>query len=106
MRAVDFIVKEIERRGMTQAQAAALTGWSRQNLWDKLNNRNPRYNTMAHIAKSFGYALKVSRTDGRPVDFDEAEFFKVAEQKNIYYDDLEALMLSMGYSLNIVETSK
>ena len=45
MRAVDFIVKHIEDHGMTQAQAAAVVGWSRQNLWDKLNNRNPRFNT-------------------------------------------------------------
>ena len=40
MKAVDFIVKHIDENGMTQSEAAAVAGMSRQNFWDKLNNRN------------------------------------------------------------------
>lgn len=102
MRAVDFIVKHIEDHGMTQAQAAAVVGWSRQNLWDKLNNRNPRFNTMHHILTCFGYELHVVRQDGLSPDcFDEKDFFKVAKAKNIYYDDLEDLVAAMGHKLII-----
>ena len=39
MKAVDFIVKHIDENGMTQSEAAAVAGMSRQNFWDKLNNR-------------------------------------------------------------------
>ena len=75
LRAVDFVVKHIEDHGMTQAQAAAVVGWSRQNLWDKLNNRNPRFNTMLHILISFGYELHVVRDDGLSPDcFDERDY--------------------------------
>lgn len=101
MRAVDFIVKHIEDHGMTQAGAAAVVGWSRQNLWDKLNNRNPRFNTMLHILTAFGYELHVVAVDGMGADFDENRFFEVAKERNIYYDDLEALIVSMDHKFVI-----
>lgn len=103
MKAVDFITKYIEDQGMTQAEAAAKAGWSRQNFWDKLNNRNPRFNTMTHILTSFGFEVHAVREDGSPADFDKQKFFKVAHEKNIYYDDLEALMIAMGYRLDILK---
>lgn len=101
MRAVDFIVKCIEERNLTQSQAAEIAGMSRQNFWDKLNNRNPRFNTMIVIIDRFGYQVHIVRTDGKPIDFDEVEFFKAAEKQNLYYDSLEAILLSMGYTLEI-----
>lgn len=101
MRAVDFIVKHIEDHGMTQAEAAAVVGWSRQNLWDKLNNRNPRFNTMLHILTAFGYELHVVAEDRMAAGIDENRFFEVAKERNIYYDDLEALIASMDYKFVI-----
>ena len=101
MRAVDFIVKHIEDHGMTQAEAAAVVGWSRQNLWDKLNNRNPGFNTMLHILTAFGYELHVVAEDRMGADFDENRFFEVAKERNIYYDDLEALIVSMDHKFVI-----
>lgn len=101
MKAVDFIVKHIEEHNMTQTEAAAVAGMSRQNLWDKLNNRNPRFNTMTRIIDAFGYQLHVVRKDGKPVEFREADFFAAAEKENLYYDSLEAILVSMGYMLEI-----
>lgn len=101
MRAVDFIVKHIEENNLTQSQAAEIAGMSRQNLWDKLNNRNPRFNTMVLIIDKFGYQVHIVRTDGKPIEFEEAEFFKAAEKQNMYYDSLEAILISMGYTLKI-----
>lgn len=101
MKAVDFIVKHIEENNMTQTEAAAVAGMSRQNFWDKLNNRNPRFNTMTRIIDAFGYQLHVVRNDGKPVEFREADFFKAAEKENLYYDSLEAILVSMGYVLEI-----
>lgn len=103
MRAVDFIAKYIDEQGMTQSEAAAVVGWSRQNFWDKLNNRNPRYSTMVRIITAFGFELHVARLDGKPLDFDEDGFLRLAEQKNIYYDTLEDFMLAMGYKFDIVK---
>ncbi len=101
MRAVDFIVRHIEEHNMTQTEAAALTGWSRQNFWDKLNNRNPRYRTMLHILTSFGYELHLERLDGKPLDVDEAEFFDTASRRDVLYDDMVDLAGALGYQVTI-----
>lgn len=106
MRAVDFIVKCIEERNLTQSQAAEIAGMSRQNFWDKLNNRNPRFNTMVLIIDRFGYQVHIVRKDGKPIEFNEAEFFNAAEKENLYYDSLEAILLSMGYTLEISEKAE
>lgn len=101
MKAVDFIVKHIDENGMTQSEAAAVAGMSRQNFWDKLNNRNPRFNTMTRILNAFGYQIHVVRNDGKQIEFQEDDFFRAAEKENLYYDSLEAIMVSMGYILEI-----
>lgn len=101
MKAVDFIVKHIDENGMTQSEAAAVAGMSRQNFWDKLNNRNPRFNTMTRILDAFGYQVHVVRKDGEPISFCEKDFFSAAEKENLYYDSLEAILVSMGYVLEI-----
>lgn len=100
MKAVDFIVKHIDENGMTQSEAA-VAGMSRQNFWDKLNNRNPRFNTMTRILDAFGYQIHVVRKDGETLNFCEADFFATAEKENLYYDSLEAILVSMGYLLEI-----
>lgn len=101
MKAVDFIVKHIDENGMTQSEAAAVAGMSRQNFWDKLNNRNPRFNTMTRILDAFGYQIHVVRKDGETLNFCEADFFATVEKENLYYDSLEAILVSMGYLLEI-----
>ena len=106
MKAVDFIVKHIDENGMTQSEAAAVAGMSRQNFWDKLNNRNPRFNTMTRILDAFGYQIHVVRKDGEPISFREDDFFSVAEKENLYYDSLEAILVSMGYLLEISKKSE
>lgn len=106
MKAVDFIVKHIEDHNMTQTEAAAMAGMSRQNFWDKLNNRNPRFNTMTRIMDAFGYQIHAVRKDGEPVEFPEEAFFAAAEKENLYYDSLEAILLSMGYILQISEKAE
>ena len=106
MKAVDFIVKHIDENGMTQSEAAAVAGMSRQNFWDKLNNRNPRFNTMTRILDAFGYQIHVVRKDGETLNFCEADFFATAEKENLYYDSLEAILVSMGYLLEISKNAE
>ena len=101
MKAVDFIVKHIDENGMTQSEAAAVAGMSRQNFWDKLNNRNPRFNTMTRLVDAFAHQIHVVRKDGETLNFCEADFFATAEKENLYYDSLEAILVSMGYLLEI-----
>lgn len=107
MRAVDFIVKHIEEQNMTQEEAAAVVGCSRQCLWDKLNKGNPRFHNMLHIITSFGFELHITREDGSEVGFDEKKVLEIASNaKNMYFDSLEDIINAMGYKFLIVEKAE
>lgn len=102
MRAVDFIVRYIEDQNMTQEEAAAVVGCSRQNLWKKLDKGSSRFHKMMPIFTAFGFDLHIVHQDGRPVEFDEKQFIKTAsESRNMYFDDLENIISSMGYKFNL-----
>lgn len=103
MRIVDFIVKYIEDSGMTQTEAADMAGWSRQNYWDKLNNRNPRFNSILHILNSLGFELHVVREDDTETEFDEKDFFEVVKKRNTGICDLEDILQSTGHKFEIVK---
>ena len=52
---------------------------------------------MTRILDAFGYQIHVVRKDGETLNFCEADFFATAEKENLYYDSLEAILVSMGY---------
>ena len=106
MKAVDFIIKHIEEHNLNQTQAAEIAGMSRQNFWDKLNNRNPRFNTMTVIIDRFGYKLHIVRKDGKPIEFPDNDFFEAASKGNLVYDAVESIVSSMGYELKISEKAE
>lgn len=103
MRIVDFIVKYIEDSGMTQTEAADMAGWSRQNLWGRLNNRNPRFNRIAYILNSLELEIHVAREDGSEIEFNEDDFFEAAKKTNVGVGDLEDILKSMGHKFEIVK---
>ena len=103
MKAVDIIIKKIEESGMTQNEAAKMVGVSRQNLWDKLNKGNPRYNSMERIMDAFGYEIKIRGSFGMEPSFNVGQFFETVREQNPTYDMLESLLLAMDYKLEIVK---
>lgn len=107
MRAVDSIVKYIEDQGMTQEEAAAVVGCSRQNLWDKLNKGSSRFHKMIPIFTAFGFDLNIVHEDGSPVEFDARKFIEAATgSKNMYFDDLENIINAMGYKYELVKKAE
>lgn len=105
MRAVDCIVKYIEEQGMTQEAAAAVVGCSRQCLWDKLNKGSSRFHKMLPIFEAFGFNLHIVHQDGSPAEFEEEGFISAASRsRNMYFDDLENIINSMGYKFELVKT--
>lgn len=107
MRVVDYIVKYIEDQGMTQEEAAAVVGCSRQNLWDKLNRGSSRFHNMLPIITAFGFELHIVHEDGSPAGFDEDKFIAaVSRARNMYIDDLENIIIAMGYRFNLVRKAE
>lgn len=107
MRAVDSIVKYIEDQDMTQEEAAAVVGCSRQNLWDKLNKGSSRFHKMIPIFTAFGFDLNIVREDGSAVEFDVEKFISAASgARNMYFDDLENVIAAMGYRFELVKKAE
>lgn len=107
MRAVDSIVKYIEEQGMTQEEAAAVVGCSRQNLWDKLNKGSSRFHKMLPIFSAFGFDLNIVHEDGRPAEFDTEKFITAASgARNMYFDDLENVITTMGYRFELARKAE
>lgn len=107
MGAVDSIVKYIEDQGMTQEEAAAVVGCSRQNLWDKLNKGSSRFRNMIPIFNSFGFGLNIVHEDGSPAEFDTEKFITTASgSRNMYFDDLENVIAAMGYRFELVKKAE
>ena len=105
MKAVDIIVKHIEENGLSQIQAAEMAGMSRQNFWDKINKGNPRLNSMERIMDAFGYEIRILNMDGSEPDFDPSGFYHTVRMKNPCFDDLNAIINSMGYIFEFVKKS-
>lgn len=103
MNAVDFILGVIEEKGLTQTEAARICGMSRQNLWDKLNNGNMRFQSMYRILKAFGFKVEVLPIgDAKPIS-DQGLFITVAENENIPYESMERILEAIGYRINIFQ---
>ena len=107
MRAVDSIVKYIEGQGMTQEEAAAVVGCSRQALWDKLNKGSSRFHKMLPIFSACGFDLNIVHEDGSPAEFYIEKFTAAASgARNMYFDDLENVIAAMGYRFELVKKAE
>lgn len=107
MRAVDSIVKYIEGQGMTQEEAAAVVGCSRQALWNKLNKGSSRFHKMLPIFSAFGFDLNIVHEDGSPAEFEIEKFIAAASgARNMYFDDLENVIAAMGYKFELVKKAE
>ena len=101
MKAVDFIIKVIDESGLTQTEAARICGMSRQNLWDKLNNGNPKFKSMIQILSSFGYHIEILPIDDAGAVPDQETFIAVAERENLPFDSMERILDAVGYRISI-----
>lgn len=76
---------------------------SRQQLWDVLSKRNPKFKTMYQIMTAMGYDLRICRSDKEPSHrtrwkFEE-DFIQTACEENVQYDSLERILESIGYKM-------
>ena len=105
MKSVDIIVKYIEENRLSQNQVAQMVGMSRQNLWDKLNKGNPRFNSLERIMSAFGFEIRIRRADGSDPEFDEEGVLQELRETNLCVDSIESVIKSMGYVLEYEKKS-
>lgn len=104
MNIIDFIKEEMSKREMSYDLLGALSGMTRQNLWDKLNKRtSPNFGNVRKILAGLDMEISIeARKDGgEPVQADLETFFEIAELEQVSYDCIEALLSAMGYEVKI-----
>ena len=92
--------------GITYEEAAKRIGWTRQNLWYKLNvGVSPTYGTIKKIADGLGFEIRLTQ-DGKP-DLTKLEDIAAdTEDDSARFIIIEHVINSMGYSLEIVPPEK
>lgn len=109
MKIVDFIINEIDKRGMTQQKAAELCGMTRQALWDTLDKHNPRFNTVERILRSLGMVIVLyDRSSGdRKPEWMQTEWMSRCERTNLTFDAIVEILeaLDVGVYVGMPENS-
>lgn len=92
--------------GITYEEAAKRIGWTRQNLWYKLNvGVSPTYGTIKKIADGLGFKFRLTQ-DGKP-DITKLEDIALdTEDDSARFIIIEHVINSMGYSLEIIPPEK
>lgn len=92
--------------GITYEEAAKRIGWTRQNLWYKLNvGVSPAYGTIKKIADGLGFEIKLTQ-DGKPDITKLEDIAADTEDDSARFIIIEHVINSMGYSLEIVPPEK
>ena len=87
--------------GITYEEAAKRIGWTRQNLWYKLNvGVSPTYGTIKKIADGLGFEIKLTQ------DAKLEDIAADTEDDSARFIIIEHVINSMGYSLEIVPPEK
>lgn len=103
LKAADEIMRIIDKKGLSQTQAASMIGISRQSLYDRLNVTTPKYSIAADMVEKLGYKIEVCRDGGGSLGFDQEKLKKSLNEENVTFDSCRRILLSMGIMLKIVE---
>lgn len=92
------ITEIMTEKGISYAELARSIGWSRQNLWMKLNNENqPNFENIRKIIDALGMEIKFASKDA-PDEFLSAErLYEATDEQVVSFEVVESIVNSMGY---------
>lgn len=100
------IKKWMSKKNISYRELADRCGWSFQNIWIKLNNVSPNYETVVRILKGMGLSVRIERAEN-PDEMDpDQRAEKVAElttEQKISFEAVEELIAALGYQVKIVD---
>lgn len=103
----EVIKMYMEDNRISYDDVAKKIGWSRQNLWDKLNKRSePNLESMKKIADGLGFTFKLAKTNEPDKTKEAAALFEAVEMVQISYSDVEKILNSVGYSLIFIPPTR
>ena len=104
MNIIERIRNWMQEDELTYEEVASRIGWSRQNLWIKLNkSQYPNFDTIRKVLEAMGKELIVKPIDQAPAEIDLQKLYEVAEDQMVSFDVVEKLMNAIGYELDFNE---
>lgn len=103
MDVMQYVKRVMTEEEITQSQLASKTEWSRQRVFAILQNNNSNYNSAKKILNALGRDLKISRKDGKEIDFDVDKLYSTIEKTAPLFGKLEKILNTMGYEIEIIK---
>ena len=103
MDVMQYVKRVMTEEEITQSQLASKTEWSRQRVFAILQNDNSNYNSVKKILNALGRDLKISRKDGKEIDFDVDKLYSTIEKTAPLFGKLEKILNAMGYEIEIIK---
>lgn len=106
MTIMDMIRSWMKEEGLTYEELAKLIGWTKQNLWMKMNKTEyPNFDTVRKIVEALGYEIQFEMMDNNPVgNVNLQELYKTTEEQQVSFDVVKDLINAMGYEVKFVKT--
>lgn len=105
MNIMDKIRGWMQEEELTYEELATRIGWSRQNLWLKMNKSVcPNFDTVRKIAEAMGHEMTVRPLDEVPAEVNLQDLYAVAEEQQVSFDVIEEMLRAIGYELSFAET--
>ena len=90
---------------LTYEELAKRNGWTRQNLWLKMNKSVcPNFDTVRKIAEAMGRQMEVIPKDDFTGEVDLKELYATAEDQQVSFDVVEELLNAIGYEVRFTKT--
>lgn len=102
MEIVKAIKDYMEDAGINYADAAKMIGWTKPNLWDKLNKRTElTFGSVVQIVRGLGADLWLTNVSGNANSALVERFIDAVQEERVSYNCVEKILDVLGYKIQV-----
>lgn len=102
MEIVKAIKDYMEDAGINYADAAKMIGWTKPNLWDKLNKRTElTFGSVVQIVRGLGADLRLTNVSGNANSALVERFIDTMQDERVSYNCVESILDVLGYKIEV-----
>lgn len=102
MEIVKAIKDYMEDAGINYADAAKMIGWTKPNLWDKLNKRTElTFGSVVQIVRGLGADLRLTNVRGNANSALVERFIDAVQEERVSYNCVEKILGVLGYKIEV-----
>lgn len=102
MEIVKAIKDYMEDAGINYADAAKMIGWTKPNLWDKLNKRTElTFGSVVQIVCGLGADLRLTNVSGNANSALVERFIDAVQEERVSYNCVEKILDVLGYKIQV-----